>query len=315
MKVSEALPERVSSEGVHIYAADAHVADQLEAVVKEFPKVWVNVGLIDVPEGEMMKVPLVEGWQNQKIASRSYPLSKRDREVLDQVFDELHKQNRMEWAREATPFAHPVFVVWRTVHGKAKGRVVIDLRALNRVAVPDNYPLPLQSEIIASIRGKQYTTAIDATSFFYQFGVYPKHRDRFTLISPRGLERPKVALMGFRNSPAYTQRYMDRLLWKHAAYCRAFIDDVVIYSDTLEDHIHHLRTIFKLFRSKNIAISPTKSYIGYPNVQLLGFRVDGLGLSTTADRVAAFKNLAFPRQLKALEQYIGSTGFLRHLIP
>jgi hypothetical protein len=73
MKMSEALPERISDEGVHIYAADPRVADQLEAVVKEFPKVWVNIGLIDVPEGEMMKVPLVEGWQNQKIASRSYP--------------------------------------------------------------------------------------------------------------------------------------------------------------------------------------------------------------------------------------------------
>jgi hypothetical protein len=162
--------------------------------------------------------------------------------------------------------AHPVFVVWRTVHGKAKGRVVIDLRALNRVAVPDNYPLPLQSEIIASFRGKLYITAIDATSFFNQFGVYPKHRDRFTLISPRGLERPKVALMGFRNSPVYTQRYMDRLLWKHATYCKAFIDDIVIFSDNLEDHVRHLRTIFKLSQSKNIAISPTKSYIGYPNV-------------------------------------------------
>lgn len=104
---------------------------------------------------------------------------------------------------EATPFSHPVFVVWRTVHGKAKSRVVIDLRMLNRVVVPDNYPLPLQSEIVGSIRGKVFITAVDATSFSYQFGVYPPHRDRFTLISPRGMERPNCALMGFKNTPAY----------------------------------------------------------------------------------------------------------------
>ena len=90
------------------------------------------------------------------------------------------------------------------VYGKPKGRVVIDLRVLNRVAVPDNYPLPLQSEIIAALRSKKFITAIDATSFFYQFGVYPPYRDRFTLISPRGLERLTVALIGYRNSPAYT---------------------------------------------------------------------------------------------------------------
>ncbi len=55
--------------------------------------------------------------------------------------------------------------------------------------------------------------------------------------------------------------------------------------------------------------------MGYPSVELLGFHVDSLGLTTTAQRVAAFKDLAFPSTLKALEQYIGATGFLRHLIP
>src|SRR3982074_3828016 len=126
----------------------------------------------------------------------------------------------MEYVDEPTPFAHPVFVVWRMVHGEPKARVVIDLRALNKVSVPDNYPLPLQSEIISSLRGKRYITAVDATAFFYQFGVYPPHKDRFTLINPRGLERSTVALMSFRNSPAYTQRFMDRLLGDHNAYCR-----------------------------------------------------------------------------------------------
>ena len=93
--------------------------------------------------------------------------------------------------------------MWRTVKGKQKGRVVIDLRPLNRVTIPDNYPLPLQSDMINALRGKQFITAIDATSFFYQFGVYLPHRDRFIVISPRGLEQPKVCLIGYRNSPAY----------------------------------------------------------------------------------------------------------------
>lgn len=309
------LPERTTSEGVHIYNASTAAAAQLEKIVKTYPDLWTNTGLIDVPKEQMMKIPLVEGWQNQKVSSRMYPLSKRDREVLDKVFGKLHNQGRMEWATEPTPFAHPVFVVWRMVHGQPKARVVIDLRGLNKIAVPDNYPLPLQAEIINSLRGKQFITVVDATSFFYQFGVYPFHRDRFTLISPRGLERSTVALMGFRNSPAYTQRFMDQLLQTSSSFCRAFIDDIVIFSDNLDKHKKHLHHIFKLFTSKNIAISPQKSFVGYPNVELLGFRVDGFGLSNTADRIAAYKQLDFPKNLKALEQYIGSTGFLRHLIP
>jgi len=65
---------------------------------------------------------------------------------------------------------------------------VIDLRALNRVSVPDNYPPPSQSSITEALRGKSFITTIGATSFFYQFGIYPPNQDRFTLISPRGLE-------------------------------------------------------------------------------------------------------------------------------
>lgn len=87
---------------------------------------------------------------------------------MDKTFDALHEKGRQEWVDEPTPFAHAIFVVWRTVHGKEKGRVVVDLRPLNRVAVPDNYPLPLQSNVIASIRGKTCITVIDATAFFHQ---------------------------------------------------------------------------------------------------------------------------------------------------
>ncbi|RWA09357.1 hypothetical protein EKO27_g5767 [Xylaria grammica] len=70
-----------------------------------------------------------------------------------------------------------------------------------------------------------------------------------------------------------------------------------------------------MFREKNIAFLAKKSFLGYPSVELLGFRVDGLGISTPEEKLAAFRNLAFPSQLKALEKYIGATGFLRPLLP
>jgi hypothetical protein len=191
------------------------------------------------------------------------------------------------------------------------------MRQLNKYGVPDCYPLPLQQEVIQSLRNKRYITVIDAASFFYQFRVHPDHdyQDRFTIISPRGIERFTVPPMGYRNSPAYVQRLMDKFLKKYGLYCRAFIVDIVIYSDTFDDHLQHLNTIFGLFADKRISLAPKKSFIGYPSVELLGFQVDALGLSTMKDRMAAFQSLEFPAQLKALETYLGATGFLRHLIP
>ena len=77
-------------------------------------------------------------------------------------------------------------------------------------------------------RGKKFLSVVDATSFFYQFLVYPPHRDRLTVVSHRGQERFKVAILGFRNSPAHVQRYMDHLLRPHKAYVKGFIDDMVV---------------------------------------------------------------------------------------
>ena len=69
----------------------------------------------------------------------------------------------------------------------------------------------------------------------------------------------------------------------------------------MEQYKQYLKTIFRLFLSKNIAISPIKSYIAYLDVELLGFRVNSLGLTTTKERVVAFCNLVFLDSLKALE--------------
>ena len=314
IRMGEKALDIVTEEGVHIFAGSKKVAAALAKLVARFPALWKEGGLVDMPEEDMMRVPLVEGWQNHKVAARMYPVSKKDQAVIDEVFDALHKQGKMDWVKHATPFAHPVFVVWRETRNGPKGRPVIDLRILNSLTIPDNYPLPLQGEIIAFMRGKVIITVIDAVSFFYQFGVWRRHRDRFTLITHRGLEQPTVAQMGFKNTPAYVQRFMDMLLEEHKEYCRVYIDDIVIASNSIDEHLQHLDTIFTLFTTKNIVLSPKKSYLGYPSVELLGFHVDGFGMSTTQERIEAFRNLAFPNNLKALEQYIGSTGFLRHLI-
>ena len=110
------------------------------------------------------------------------------------------------------------------------------------------------------------------------------------------------------------QRFMDRLLDKYSYYYKAFINNIVIFSDNVELYKQYLKTIFQLFLSKNIAISPIKLYVVYLDVELLGFRVNSLGLTTTKERVVAFCNLAFLDSLKVLEQYLGASSFLQHLI-
>ncbi len=196
-----------------------------------------------------------------------------------------------------------------------KERAVADLRPLNRATIPDTYLLSFQQDIINSICGKRYITVVDISNFFFQLPVYLDHYDRFTFISQRRIERSKVVFIRFTNSLFYIQRFIDRTLKTYNDHCRAFIDDVVIFSDTFNDHIEYLEDIFSLFREKNININPEKSYIGYPIVELLRYYIDALGIYSTEDRTQDFRKLEFPFILKALKTYLRATGFLRSMIP
>jgi hypothetical protein len=224
----------------------------------------------------------------------------------------------MGWADNHSPSGYPVFVVWRMVwkDGEAiwKSRVVVDVRPANKLAVPDIYPMPLQAEIIAMLAGKQYITVIDAVAFFHRWKVWGPHRNRLTVVSHRGQEVLNCVPMGFINSVAFVQRQLDNKLRKHRLYCRSYIDDILIASKTLEEHEKHLDEVFQDLENLRVCLAPEKAYIGYPSVKLLGQRVDGLGMSTTDEKLKALVDLKFPTTLSQLETYLGMAGYLRNYV-
>ena len=143
--------------------------------------------------------------------------------------------------------------------------------------------------------------------------MHPSDRHKLTVVSHRGQETFNVAVMGYKNSPAYVQRQIDRLL-RRFAFARAYVDDVVIFSQSLAEHVEHLRQIFQLFVSSGISVNPSKAFLGYPSVQLLGQKVDSLGLWTAEDKLQAISKISFPETLSKLETYLGMTGWLRDYI-
>lgn len=124
-----------------------------------------------------------------------------------------------------------------------------------------------------------------------------------------------MAGMGFKNSPAYVQRQIDRLLRPCRAFARAYVDDIVILTKTLDEHLRHLSLIFSLFVKKGISIRPGKAFLGYPTVQLLGQKVNSLGLATAEEKLKAIACLTFPCTLRELETYVGLMDWLCQFVP
>ncbi|KAN0080860.1 hypothetical protein V8E54_004064, partial [Elaphomyces granulatus] len=121
IKPSDDAPHMISEHIIaheHIFAHDQKIARALKKLCDSHDRVWKNDRPIRVPREDQMKIPLVEGYQNTKLNSRVYPLSQQEKVLLDQIHDNLHEEGKMEWARGPTQFAHPVFIVYRKVHGE-----------------------------------------------------------------------------------------------------------------------------------------------------------------------------------------------------
>ena len=306
--------ERVMDNGVTIYERTEQAAGVLNHILDHFQDLFIDKGeTVDIPEDQWMPIPLKPDATSKP--ARVYPVGQKDRDVIDATFGKLHDQGKMAWSTQPIPFSYPVFVVWRSMpDGSRKGRVVVDIRELNRVTETDTYPLPLQSDVIALYMGHAYISIVDAIGWFHQFRVQASDRHKLTVVIYRGQEQSAVALMGYKGSPPYVQRQTDAMLRPYP-FTKAYMDDIIIFSHTLEEHVAHLTQTFSLFRKKRVSLSPSKSFIGYPSVTLLGQRVDGLGLSTSKEKIAAIAALDFPTNLRDLEIFLGLTGWLRQSIP
>lgn len=310
--------ETILPNGITIYGTP-EATESIRRVTDQYPTLWTDDGqTIDVPPERWMPIDLKP---DAKVsAARVYPLGPKEKALVDQEFDKLHAQGRMQYSSHPTAHGYPVFVTWRTILRSGqepikKGRVVVDIRALNKITETDTYPMPLQSDITSSVAGCKFISTVDATAFFHQWLVKLPDRHKFTVVTHRGQEQFNVGVMGFKNTPPYVQRQIDNILREFKDFCRAYIDDIVIFSKTLDEHIEHLHKVFELFNRLHISLSPTKSFLGYPTVQLLGLKVDAFGLSTPKEKLEAITNLKFPKTLQDLEIYLGFTGWLRGYIP
>ncbi len=117
----------------------------------------------------------------------------------------------------------------------------------------------------------------------------------------------QCCVMGYKNSVAYVHRQIDRLLWPNKKFAYVYVDDIVIFSQTLTEHVQYLQSIFSILKENNISVKLTKAFLAYPIVQFLGQNVTSFGLSTLEEKLKAISKLKFPLNLRQLETYLGLT--------
>lgn len=196
-----------------------------------------------------------------------------------------------------SPWSSSVWVVPKKLDasGKQKWRVVIDYRKLNEVTVNDKYPLPNISDLLDQLGHCQYFTTLDLASGFHQIEVDPMDVPKTAFSVENGHFEFKRMPFGLKNSPSTFQRVMDHILvGLQNERCLVYMDDIIIYSATIHEHISRLKEVFDRLKTANLKIQPDKCEFLRKEVIYLGHVITKDGVKPNPMKIDCVKN--FPHQ-------------------
>lgn len=235
-------------------------------------------------------------------------------EVDDQMQDMLKKGVIRE---SNSPWSAPVVLVpIKSADGKPKYRFCVDYRALNAVTKFDSYPLPRFEETTSTLAGSRLFTVLDCYAGFWQINIKEDHREKTGFSVPSGHYEFNRMPYGISNSPASFQRLMDNVLRNLIGpECWIFIDDVLIFSDTVEEHARRLSNVLGRFEKANLQLQPSKCDFAKDQVSYLGYTLSYRGIESSPEKVRAVQEYPTPKNVKDVRAFLGLCSFYRRLVP
>ena len=200
---------------------------------------------------------------------------------------------------------------------KANGklRLCIDFRALNAITVPDTYPLPRIDEMIDNVGRSTWFTKLDLHSGFHQIRIHPPHRERTAFKTKYGTFHYKVMPFGLCNSPATFQRTMDFLLGELRDFAGAYVDDIVIYTDDLGQHVIALRAVYEKLRKERLFVNPDKCLFAQKEIEYCGYIVGKESVRPMPEKLAAVHAWPTPQTPTDIKSFLGLCGFYQRFVP
>ncbi|GJE92997.1 hypothetical protein PsYK624_091560 [Phanerochaete sordida] len=246
----------------------------------------------------------------QPIAVPMYGSSPKTKLVIEEQMRKWFEQGVIE--PSTSPWSAPVVIAYR--NGKA--RFCVDYRKLNEHTIKDEFPIPRQSEILAALSGAQVLSSLDALAGFTQLEFAADEKEKTAFRTHLGLFQFTRMPFGLMNGPSIFQRTMQTILapflW---LFCLVYIDDIVVYSKTYEEHIKHLDKVLGACENAGLTLSPAKCHLFYSSVLLLGHKVSRLGLSTHQEKVRAVLELQAPSNRQQLQTFLGMAGYFSAFVP
>jgi hypothetical protein len=215
----------------------------------------------------------------------------------------------------SSPFASPSFLVLKA-DPNSSPRWVIDYRKLNAFTIPDCFPLLCIDNILSDCAKGKIWAKIDMTNTFFQTRMHPEDIQFTACRTPFGLYEWAVMPMGLRNSPATQQQHITNAL-QHliGRICHVYLDDIIIWSDSLAEHVRNVRLVLQALRASKLFCSLKKSTLFCEEVIFLGHKISRNGIEADPSKMEKILAWPEPRSATDVRRFLGLVKFVAHFLP
>ena len=275
---------------------------------------WKHGKLFDLRQPSTIKATVrhaIETDTHSPVFTPPYRVSYKDEQVQREEIDKLLKQGIIE--ESTSPWSSPIVLV-RKKDGSI--RFCVDFRKLNNITTKDAFPIPRIDDIFDHLSQAEYYSTIDFKSGYFQVGLDEKDRPKTAFSTRDQHYQFKVLPQGVTNGPPAFQRIVSQILgptrWK---YSLAYLDDVIIYSPTFDQHVIHLDDILGRLNDANFRLNIEKCHIARTSIDYLGHHIERRNIRPNADNIRSLLETPQPTTAKEAFRFVKATEYYRKFIP
>mmetsp|Transcript_71211 Transcript_71211/g.148592 ORF Transcript_71211/g.148592 Transcript_71211/m.148592 type:complete len:951 (+) Transcript_71211:1853-4705(+) len=210
-----------------------------------------------------------------------------------------------------SPYAAPVLFAPKKDGG---WRMCVDYRALNRNTVRDKFPLPHHEDLFDELKDSKWFSKIDLLWGYWHIPIDPEDKPKTAFVTQWGLFQWAVLPFGLSNAPSAFSRMVGNILKPCRDFAIAFIDDVLIHSRTLEDHIKHVSRVLSLLEENSLRTKPSKCEFFVQETTFLGHLISSEGVAPDPKKTDAIEQWPSPRDQHQLRSFLGLASYYRRFI-